>query len=85
MLFAAAASRPERFHLGDDQLAEFVAGLCEGEGRMGVQALEPAGARLAADPARKLGPQAALFIDEPTSPVPSSRAIAAARCRQVIQ
>jgi hypothetical protein len=34
----------------------------ECEGRVGVEALEPAGARLAADPAGQLGPQAALLV-----------------------
>jgi hypothetical protein len=62
MLVAAAAGGPERFHLGEDPLAELVTGPSEREGRVGVEALEPAGARLAADPARKLGPQAALLL-----------------------
>jgi hypothetical protein len=56
MLVGAAAVGPERLDLGHDPLAELVPGPRERERRVGVQALQPAGARLAADPAGQLGP-----------------------------
>ena len=59
---AAGLGRPERLDLGEDPLAELVARPGERERRVGVQALEPAGARLAADPAWQLGTEAALLL-----------------------
>ena len=53
---------PERLDLGDDPLAELVAGPGEREGGVRVQALEPAGAGLAADPAGQLGPEPPLLL-----------------------
>ncbi len=58
----AAPRRPERLDLRQDPLAELVAGPREREGRVRVQALEPAGARLTGDPARQLGSKAALLL-----------------------
>src|SRR4051794_13988921 len=57
---AALSLRPEGLDLGEDPLAERVAGAGERERGVCVQALEPAGARLAADPARQVRPQAPL-------------------------
>ena len=53
---------PERLDLGEDPFAELVAGTREGEGRVGVQALQPAGPGLPADPARELRAEAALLL-----------------------
>ena len=76
MLFAAAAGGPERLHLGEDPLAELVARPREREGRVGMEALEPAGSRLAADPAGKLGPQAALLLVAPLEALGQGRILA---------
>src|SRR5437868_5002153 len=57
---AAGLSRPERLDLGEDPLAELVARPCQREGGVRVQALETAGAGLAADTAGQLGPEPAL-------------------------
>src|SRR5437773_4660805 len=53
---------PERLDLREDPLAELVTGTREREGRVGVQALEPAGPGLAADPSRELRAEAALLL-----------------------
>src|SRR4051794_13494823 len=53
---------PERLDLGQDALAELVAGPGERERCVRVQALEPPGPRLAPDPAGKLGPEAPLLF-----------------------
>jgi hypothetical protein len=53
---AALSLRPERLDLGEDPLAERVAGAGERERSMRVQALETAGARLAPDAAGQLRP-----------------------------
>src|SRR5919201_6365767 len=58
---AAALRRPERIHLREDSLPQLVPGPGQREGRVRVQALEAAAARLPADAARQLGSQTALF------------------------
>jgi hypothetical protein len=59
---AALSLRPERLDLGEDPLAKGVAGARERERSVRVEALEAAGARLAADPTRQLRPQAPLLF-----------------------
>ena len=58
----AAPRRPERLDLGEDPLAELVARPGERERRVRVEALETAGARLAADPAGQLRAEAPLLL-----------------------
>src|SRR6266516_6291603 len=53
---------PEGLDLGQDPLAELVAGAGQRKGRVGVQALQPAGPGLSADPARELRAKAALLL-----------------------
>lgn len=63
LLGRAAFSRgPELLELDEDPLAELVPGSRESERRVGVQALQPGGASLTANPAGELGPQAALVF-----------------------
>src|SRR5207237_10689905 len=59
---ATPLGRPERLDLRNDPLAELVAGTREREGRVGVQAFQPAGPGLSADPARELRAEAALLF-----------------------
>src|SRR5439155_23668588 len=53
---------PERLDLGKDPLAELVTGAGQRKGRVGVQAFQPAGPGLSADPARELRAEAALLF-----------------------
>jgi hypothetical protein len=57
---------------GEDPLAECVARACEREGGVRVQALEAAGARLPADAAGQLRPQAPLLLVPLWTLAPSS-------------
>ena len=59
---AALLRGPERLDFGEDPLAELVAGTSQREGGVRVQALQPAGTGLAADPAWQLGTQPALLL-----------------------
>ena len=61
MLFAAAARGPERFDLGEDPLAEVVAGPGERERRVGMQALHRAGLLRPRDPDVELRAEAPLL------------------------
>ena len=76
LLLVAAARGPEGLDLGQDPLPELVARTRKGESCVRVQALEPAGARLAADPARQLGPQAALLLVPALGAFPQLRVLA---------
>jgi hypothetical protein len=60
-LRTATGRRPERGELGEDPVAELVAGTRKRERCVRVQAFEAAAARRAADSDRKLGPQTPLL------------------------
>src|SRR5436190_11804956 len=67
---------PERLDLGEDALAELVPRASERERRMGVQALEPAAARLASDPGLELRSDAALLFVAALGAGPQLRVLA---------